>query len=501
VASNLDTSAGSPGFWLAELNRRLDLKFPRLTALEEYDVGSPPLPRGSRSTAAAFQRFQSQARTNVVGIANSSVSQALNPVGFRTGADADALGDEKAYDIWTGSHMLADAKLLAHSITSLGEGYTLTEPDTGPLGVRINVQSPFDTIVAHAAGDRRKVVAGLRRWREDDGQWMAVVHLPGRVIELSGHQGAVAAGPASWTVLSDEPSGIKRVPIVRYVNRPRLKPVLVFDGRYWTDTLAEAEDNLSIQRRINSGVINRLVVSAAQAFRQRWVTTGENNYTPAQLEEALKSDPGAVWALSGDPKFGEFTASDISQLIREIQSDIESFAALTGTPYQMLPGGATNVGADAIDASRTSLRLKSVDRRVQVSEGNAATLSIAFEFLGDADRAAEGLIETIWPSLDDIPISAKADAAGKLVNILPKTTIMRDILGMTPSAIARAKADAAEDALDRAIADASNPQPSPVQPSGGGGSPSAAPGQPGGPTASTVASAAVPASGNNPPAG
>lgn len=475
MAPSLDTSAGSPGYWLAELNRRLDLKYPRLLALEEYDIGNPPLPRGGKNTAAAFRRFQSMARTNIVGVANAAISQTLNPAGFRTGADADALGDETAYDIWVTSHMVADSKLLAHSVASLGEGYTLIEPYDNPTGVRINVQSPFDTITARAAGDRRKTIAGLRRWKEDDGTWRAVVHVPGRAVHMSGPPSATAGGPGGWRIDSDEPTGVTRVPIVRYLNRPRLKPVLTFEGQHWTDTLAEVEDSLDIQRRLNAGVINRLVTSAAQAFRQRWVTLGENTYSQDDLDAILRNDPGAVWALTGDPKFGEFPAADILQLLREAQADIETFGAATSTPYQLLPGGTTNVGSETIQAGRIGLQLKAADRRVQVGEGNASTLSIAFEILGDEERAKEGLIETIWPSLDDIPISARADAAAKLKDILPHTTIMRDVLGMTPAAIERAKADAAEDALTRSIADAANP----VQPSGGGGPAGAAAGQPG----------------------
>jgi len=487
MASNTDTETGTPGYWLMELNRRLDLKFPRLTRLQEYDTGCPPLPRGSKTTSASFRRFQDQAHTNVVGVANSAVSQALNPVGFRTGADADALGDETALAIWVGSHMLADSKLLGHSVTSLGEGYTLTEPYDNPQKVRINVQSPFDTLTAHAPGDRRKTVAGIHRWREDDGRWMASLHVVGRVVNFAGPGTAAIGPPGGWEVISDEPTGLTRIPIVRYLNRPHLKPVLTLEGKFWTDTFAEAEDNFSIQRRINSGVINRMTVSAAQAFRQRWVALGETNYSDEELKTLL-NDPGAVWALNGDPKFGEFSTSDITQLIREIQSDLDAFAALTGTPYQMLPGGATNVGAEAIQASRIALQLKSVDRRVQVAEGNASTLSIAFEILGDTARAEEGSIETIWPSLEDIPISARADAANKLANILPSTTIMRDVLGMTPSAIARAKADAAEDELTRSLADAANP----VQPTGSGGSPSGPAGQPGSPAAEGAAGGTEP---------
>lgn len=437
----------SPGWWLLELNRRMSYKYARLRLLQRYDVGTPPLPVGTGATAKSFQQFQRRARTNVVGIANQTVAEFLDPIGFRTGVDADPLGDELAWEVWIKNHMLSRSKLLAGTVVSLGEGYTLVD-NTNPKNIRIHVQSPFDTVVAHNPADPTLGDAGLRRWRDDE-RWYAALHLPGRVYNYTGPPlQALDSGPSGWRLTSEADTGLSKLAITRFTNRPLLQPVSVIDNdntQFYTDTLAEVEDSLPIQQRINTAVLNRLTISAAQAFRQRWVALGENVYDDVDLQDILKTDPGAVWALSGDPKFGEFSASDMQGILAEIQQDIDTFAITTSTPFQPLPGSSDNTGSTAYETARVGLRRKAKDRRVHFAEGLATTMSLVFEAMNDNERAEESRIEPIWQSVDDTPMTVRADAANKLQGILARETIMRDYLDMSPSAIARAKYDLAND--------------------------------------------------------
>lgn len=437
----------SPGFWLVELNRRLSYKYDRLRLLQRYDVGTPPLPRGSGAYAKSFAQFQRRARTNLVGIANQTVEQFLEPIGFRTATDADPLGDEIAWGWWLRNRMLSRVKMLAHTVTSLSEGYTIVD-NSDRSNVRVYVQSPMDTITAHNPVDPTEGIAGVRRWR-DDQKYYAALHVPGRVFNYEGPPVQnLDSGPAGWTLVSEAATGLSRLAITRFQNRPQLDVVSVIDNedlRYYTDTLAEVEDALPVQQRLNTAVLNRLTISAAQAFRQRWVALGENEYDPDDLEAVLKVDPGAVWALAGDPKFGEFSASDMQGILAEIQQDMDAFAITTSTPLQPLPGSSDNTGSTAYETARVGLRRKAKDRRVHFAEGLASTISLAFEAMGDKARAEESSIEPIWASVDDTPMTVRADAANKLQGILPRETIWRDYLDMTPGAIARAKFDLAND--------------------------------------------------------
>lgn len=438
------TVPGSPGWWMVRLRRELTRKAPRLRMLERYDSGEHPCPTGVRS-ARSWQDFIQRSRTNYVGLANASVWERMVVAGFRTGADSDEGGDQKAYDIWQASDMASESALVHAALTTYGEAYTITGPvpDDGEWPL-ITAESPLETITAHDPRHRRRVVAAVKTWTADDGSPTAVLHLPGEVwTAVQGVKGL------EWVDLEAEGSGLDRVPVVRHTGQRRLTPVRTPKG-HRTDVLAEAETALDIQDRINGMTLDRLVTSAAQAFRQRWVKLGgtPDEDTPAELETALRSDPGAVWALYGDAEFGDFQATDLTPMLAASARDVQEFAAVTRTPAEYFPA-LMNVSDTAVEQAMSGKNAKILARIRDEGGSWRMAMSLAFEFLGDARRQAVERIEVLWEPPELIPLSTRADAAAKLVNsVLPPESVMRMVLQMSPSEIARALAEKAAAELE-----------------------------------------------------
>src|SRR5690606_20613755 len=110
--------------------------------------------------------------------------------------------------------------------------------------------------------------------------------------------------------------------------------------------LGEYENHTDSIDRITEDILQRLTITAMQAFRQRAITPGDGkplpeNYPadhptspgePINYDEIFKGGPAALWFLPEGAKIWESTATDINGLINAEDKDIEHLAAVTGTP-------------------------------------------------------------------------------------------------------------------------------------------------------------------------
>lgn len=475
------TMAGTAAWWLIYLGKELEEHRPKLEQLDQYDLGNHPLPQGHRRAREAYRRFQRQARTNFTGLVTESVLDRLTVTGFRMGAKADMAADAEANLIWQDSYLDADQTIAMRHALVMGRSYVLVGPDPeAESGVRITVEDPRQVIHACEPDNRREVRAALKVWCDEvDRRHHAVVYLPETVsyfVADGGGSGATLWDPSRWTPEYDEgdlgvaPNPLAPdVPVVPFVNRPE-KCHMGF---------GEFQDVTDIQDRINQQVLDRLVTSATQAFRQRWATG---------TEVKGQFDPGAdlIWWVEDDKaKFGDFTSSDLRQMIDAAKSDVEHLASVTRTPPYYLLGQMANLSGDALTAAEAGLVAKARRRMAQFGESWEEVLGLAFQIKG---RAVEVEAEAIWAEPERKNEAASADAALKKSTVgVPWRQLMED-LGYTPAQIDRMEVMRAADALRAALL---APAPAPAAPAAQGEAP---PAQGGGPTAPTNANTApVPA--------
>ncbi len=441
----------SPGWWAKRLADELAERQPRYSSLDAYNRGDHPLPEGAQGCHEAYRRLQGKARTNYVGLVADAVTERMNVVGFRTGADDDEIGDAEAWRIWQANQLDADAGLVHDASVIMSESYAIVGPPANEDGVPlITPEDPRQVIAAATPGRRRNVDAALKTWTDDiRDEDRIVLYLPGEVWHFRRRRKATGVTEEgslngdAWDV-DEALSGtlpIERVPVVKFGNRENL----------FGDTLGEFEDVTDIQDRINHMILDRLVVAAMQAFRQRWikgVSTKDAEGNPVDLSSMLPASAGAVWALPPNVDLGEFGEVNLKPLLDAVSEDVQALGAITRTPPSYLLAQLVNVSADAYTVTESGLVAKVGKRLLHAGESWEQVMSLAFEVLGDSARARRTDLETLWANPKRHTLSELSDAATKLKDVVSRRTLQRDILQMTPQSIARDESDRAGEMLD-----------------------------------------------------
>lgn len=467
---------GSPEWWLLRLGKRLAEDAGRFDRLESYWLGQPPMPHGNRRMREAYRRLQRQARTNFGALIAEAVIERMKVVGFRAGGDASDIADKQAWKWWQANSLDADAGLVHRAAVVLSRAYVIVGPDPEqddddaegePL---VTVEDPRQVIHESSPTNRRRVIAALKTyWDDVQGEQIAVLYLPNDIyyFKTSGAKSDMKAeelwkgrrwDPDTSVSASgrlDNPLG--EVPVTPFVNRPDMSG----------GGLGEFEDVIDILDRINTLILDRLVVSAMQAYRQRWakgvrLTDEDGNDTAA-------FDPGAdlLWVVEDDnAQFGEFSATDLTPIVKAIESDVQYLSAITRTPPHYVLAGIVNASGDALSVAETGLVSKLIEREQEFGESWERVYRHASKLKG---KAVDHNAEVLWrdPQFRSLTEMASASIQLKSADV-PWRTRMR-LLDMTPGEIDRMESERMQDAmtnmlLNPALAFAGQPGQQPGMP-------------------------------------
>lgn len=462
----IDTQTpGSPGWWFKRLADRQLQRLSHLDRLSRYATGDHDLPEGDHNVREAFQRFQKRARSNYTGLVVESVLERLRPTGFRAGSGASAQDDKDAWRIWQANHLDADFPLVARAALSMGESYMMVGPPSQLRGglPLITPEDPRQIIAEFDPIDKRRPIAALKIVKDSvTGQWKALLMLPTRLYSYTAPsvEGAgidMAFGAENWSPAGDVENPLNRPPVVRFPNRLDLTGAV----------MAEFEDVIDVQDRINNEILNRLVISKMQAYRQRWITGAAFEDEDGNPIEPFKPGVDLVWAVEDEnAKFGEFQQADLRQVIEAVSADVKDLAAITRTPPHYLLSEFVNASGDAFSQSETGHVAKCTERMAHFGEALEDVIRLAYAYMGDA-RANAYDSEVIWADPQYRSLAEKADAAAKLVAAgVPWRTVMSSVLGYTPQEIDRMDAERTSDALLASMT-APTPAPTPTVPQTG----------------------------------
>lgn len=444
------STPNSPGWWLLRLGKRLETDGPRLERLDSYWRGNPPLPFGNQRMREAYRRFQWQAKTNFCKLVAESVTERLKVTGFRTGGDGSETLDQRAWGWWQANHLDADSGLVHRAAIVMSRAYVIVGEDPDKPGQPlVTGEDPRQVIHESSPVNRRKRLAALKTWWDDiERRQLAVVYLPDRLhyyrTERQADSQTQVQSPwaaAKWEpdTSGDYPGGfadnpIGEVPVVPFLNCPDLGG----------NTLGEFEDCTSIQDRINTEVLDRMVISAMQAYRQRWAVgvdlTDENG------QPAGGFDPGAdlLWNVAdAEAKFGEFTPADLTSVLKAVEADVQHLAAITRTPPHYLLGAIVNASGDALAAAETGLTSKVTERSVEFGESWETVYQLAGLVQG---RTVPDECEVVWndPQFRTLTEMAAANVQLDVAGVPWRTRMA--LLDFTPSQIDRMVKERADDA-------------------------------------------------------
>jgi Phage portal protein, SPP1 Gp6-like len=497
----------SDGWWLQRLQAKLNSRRPHLDRLDAYFRGDAPLPDGAGPNLRhAYADFQRKARTNWAQLVVESCRERMIPVAFRTAAGGDDNGDEVAGRIWRANGLAVESADVHRTMLSLGDAYVIVgdlDPETGqPV---ITAEDPRQVVTEHDPRQQRKVRAGLKLFRDDaGGRDLAYLYLPAEsaggqarlrvayreYIRPTAAAGAVPSGSWVWDGAlqrravapgpdmtawewDDTLSGqlpFPQVPVVRFRN---------LGG--W----GEFEHHLDLLDRLNHTILQRLVIVAVQAYRQRAVKGSlprtDDDGNDIDYRDLFTADPGALWELPDGVDLWESGQADLTPVLSSVRDDLQALAAVTRTPLHHLQPESANQSAEGASLSREGLVFKAEDRIARAGEAWAQVMSLAFRWLGDGERADLLGIEPMWASPDRYSLAERADAAVKAFAAgVPARTTWQYIWQFTPEQVAEMEQQRADDAL---LAAAQQAAQQAAQPPARPGAGQPATGQPGRPSA------------------
>lgn len=445
---------GDALWWLLRLGKRLYADIPRFNDLERYWLGDPPLPYGNKKMREAYVRLQRQARTNFGGLVTEAVLERMKVTGFRAGGDASVETDKTAWGWWQDNNLDSDQALVHRAAAVMSRSYVLCglndhdedDLETTP-GVLVTVEDPRQVIHEASPENRRNILAGLKTWWDDvENCQFAVLMLPDeihyfRTVDRKKDDQAPIWDLRFWEYdTSENPDGIApnplhRPPMVVFVNRPMLSGY----------GIGEFEDTIDILDRINTTILDRLVVQAMQAYRQRYVTgmevTDENGRTEANF------DPGAdlLWAIPDEKaQFGEFNPTDIGSILKGVEADVCHLAAITRTPASYLLAGIVNVSGNALALTETGLVSKIEEREGELGNSWEEVYRMVGDLLGSPVARD---CEVVWKDPQFRSMNEMASASVQLMNAGVTWRTRMRLLGFSPQDIERMEAERLQEAM------------------------------------------------------
>lgn len=459
----------TPEEWLRVLTRRMDLRRLGVLMLRSYVDGNAPLPEMSKETRQSWSTFQRRARTNWGELIIDSVVDRLKPNGITFDGDNKNLNAKRAQAIWRNNRMNGVFKEWVRYGMTFGQSYltvwtggTVDSPQslmvngTRAKGTVITADSPETMIVVTDPLQHWKCNAAMRVWRnQDEAQDYAIVWTPygwqqftrptyTRIeMKVIPSKWLVNLAEGAWTT-EGQPGQASETGL------PAPIPVVVYNN---PGGHGDYETHIDLINRINAEILERLVIQAMQAFRQRAIKGGllkefDEKGNRINWEEIFPPAPGALWNLPEGMEIWESTPADIAGIIAGAKEDIRQLAAVTRTPLPMLMPDNTNNSAEGAKAIESGHLFRCIDRLDEAKFGIEEAMKLALLIDGADLDVTDDTVEVSFANVELITLSEKYTAALAAHNAGESTkSIQRNILGYSPDQIAQDQLDRAQEAL------------------------------------------------------
>lgn len=442
----------TPADWLPVLAAKLDSEMsgsrdrPGIKQLREYANGKAPVPEGRKNLRESWESFQKKARTNYGGLAVETVASRIVPLGVTVGDDERSELSEVARRIWRDNRMRSQIRSLVRDRLTCRVGYLLvsTGSDGGATVTREEPES-FIAIPEPLAPWRAR--AALKVWADEvTGTHHATVWVGSLVQDFK--RGAVVNGVArttardGWEPVGEPvPSGADHPPVVRSA-RP--------------EDMGLFEPHIDVIDRINLGKLNRLVIAAYQAFRQRAIKPAkdmpdglpqhDDDGNAIDWKKILEPAPGAMWDFPVPIDIWESKEADVRGLLEAERQDAREFAAVMRLPVSVFsPEGANQSGTGA-DITREGLVSTAGD---EISDLRAAVeVAMVYALRAEGFDLGGAALESSWEPAAYVSVGEKYAAAAQAKAAgLSRRTIMREILGFSNEKIMQEEQSLADEML------------------------------------------------------
>jgi hypothetical protein len=412
------------------LNTALEVRADDLARYTAYYMGDQRLAFATSKWRETFGMLFAELSDNWCQLVVDATVERLKIDGFRFGP-SDQSADDEAWDLWQANYLDADSTLAHTEACMSGLAYVLVLPNADdPDTPRITVESPLQMIAWAAPDDRRRRLAALKRWMDDDGRTSRGVLYTADAF----YRFVRRAGQQTW-----EPDGavtpnvIGIVPAVPMLNNPTILGVGISDLNVV----------IPLQDAVNKLLADMLVNSEYIAFPQRFATgleipTDTETGRPLDRERWLSSVSRMWVAENPDVKFGQLAESDGAGYVKQIEVLIQHVAAQTRTPPHYLLGSSGNFpSGESLKATETGLVAKCRRKQVTYGECWEEAMRLAFLYRGDQVRGAAANAETIWADPESRSEGELVDALVKLQTLGYPYEVLWAMHGESPQQIER----------------------------------------------------------------
>lgn len=440
----------TPDEWLPVLTARLDDERPRIELLRSYTNGDAPLPEAGQNIRAAWSAFQKKARTNlgeliVEALAERIICNALTVPG--------AQGDnDEARRIWAENRMPIALADTIRDMFTVGIGYMVE----GTAAGRPVITSERPEFMYAATDPLRPWVAraGVKVWRDSDAEMdFAFVWADGikQRFSRSMYETYMEGGEQKRRLWQNNSGGWKKDELSESYTGDT--PIFVFENYGRT---GEFETHVDIIDRVNKDTLDRLVTTAMQAFRQRYLEGGlpktDEAGKPIDYSAIFTPAPGALWDLPEGVTLKETqeSAQSILAMLSAEKDDLRNLAAVTRTPLPMLVPEGQNQSAAGSEFSKEGLVTKSKDRIERVKPALSAVMTRAMQIV---DSSFDAVVEPGFADPTFVTFAEKHDANVKAkAGDVPWRRRMIDILGYTAEQADTMQAELEEERLAAQLA-------------------------------------------------
>lgn len=426
--------------------------------LRSYVDGNSPLPEMTRETRQSWQSFQRRSRTNWGELIVDSVVDRLVPQGVTVGGENDSPKAKQAQKIWRYNRMNGVFKEWVRYGMVFGQSYLTVWSGQGTgngNNTIITADSPETMIVVTDPLQHWKPMAALRVWRnQDEATDYAIVWTPyawqqftrptyTRIeLKVIPSKWLVNLAEGAWTP-DGQPGGTSN-------GLPQPIPVVVYNN---PGGHGDYETHLDLINRINAEVLERLVIQAMQAFRQRAITGGmlperDEDGNVIQWEQVFAPAPGALWNLPEGLDLWESTPVDLTGILASAKEDIRTLAAVTRTPLPLLMPDNSNQSAEGAKATEAGHLFRCIDRLTEAKHGVEHCMTLACNLDGAKLDEDDDVVEVSFADPQLVTLSEKYAAALAAHNAGESTkSIQRNVLGYSPAQIEQDAIDRAHEAL------------------------------------------------------
>lgn len=400
---------GTDEWFATYLVTRLSDDFERLEKCYTYREGTNALPGwGTGQSLSQYDQIIDLSRLNFAWQIVSAHVSRKELRGIQT-ADSTAEGDEVADALVFGSALelqFSDAML---SKATYGRGYlTVVSDEAGDGPERVSVVAS-DAWQTYAMPDdirpwltRAAVTIGWNPVTSEDFVTLYMAGADGKdgysVRWVAFRENGESAFPSRdqplpITLTLDDGSWMKEA-AVPSPGGQRCQVV-----QFSTETgKGEFERHYATLDRINHTILQRVVITVMQAFKQRAVSGKFPQHFPEghprageeiDYDALFEAGPDALWFIPEDAKMWESDAVDIRPILEAIQDDLKHLASAASIPMYVLSPDAANGSAEGANAARETQSLKTRRDEKRDKRSLAALMHVAFLGAGDESRAVE----------------------------------------------------------------------------------------------------------------